>query len=135
MNLIKKGDLLRIYEKNLSKRDKTEMSVLLDYSSAGSLKRALKNGKDSYLDSEETQIVNEFFKGRGGFAEQLSIANKKSEKYDFETKETKDLLEVIKSTLPRIQGISDTEYLNKLKESLEVAISTIDTQFKINNLR
>lgn len=134
MNLIKRKALLRVYEQNLSKKDKTEISELLNYAKASSLKRYLNRLPESYLNLEETKIVFDFFSVRGGFDEQLAIANKKLQKHDLETKETEDLLEIIKSTIPRIQVISDTEYLNRLKESLEVVISTVDTQFKINNL-
>ena len=134
MNLIKRNDLLQIYEQNLAKRDKTELSELLSYAHAGSLKRYLNRLPEAYLNLGETEVVSNFFLLRGGFDEQLAIANKKLQKRHFEKKETENLLEIIKYTIPKIQGISDIEYLNKVKEVLAVAISTLENQIKINNL-
>lgn len=135
MNLIKRNDLLRVYEQNLSREDKTEISQLLNYAQASGLKSYLKRKPDAYLLEDETKVVNDFFAFRGGFQDQLVLANKKLEKHDFETKETQDLIEVIKVVITKIQGISDTDYLAKVKESLEVATTAVDTQIKINNLR
>lgn len=134
MDYIKRNELLRVYENNLSRSDKSEISQKLGYAQAGGLKSYLKRLPNSFLNLEDTTIVNNFFAVRGGFKEQLVMANKKLEKHDLENKETKDLIDIIVSIIPRIQEINDTSYLNKVKESLEVAISTVDTQFKINKL-
>lgn len=131
MDCIKRIELLNVYENNLSRGEKSEISQKLGYAQAGGLKSYLKRMPDSYLNLEYTTIVNNFFAVRGGFKEQLAIANKKLEKLD---SDSKDLIDIIVSLIPRIQEINDINYLNKVKQGLEVAISTADTQLKIIKL-
>lgn len=44
------------------------------------------------------------------------------------------MLEQIKSIIVRLQGMSDVEYLQKVKKGLVVATKTADTQIQIHNL-
>lgn len=129
MDCIKRIELLKVYENNLSRGEKSEISQKLGYAQAGGLKSYLKRMPDSYLNLEYTTIVNNFFAIRGGFKEQLAIANKKLEKHD-----DSNLIDLIVSLIPRIQEVDDINYLNKVKQGLEVAISTTDTQLKILEL-
>lgn len=132
--LIKRDDLLRVYEQNLSRDEKSSLSQLLGYAQASGLKTYLRRKPDAYLSNVKTDKVIDFFSTRRGFSDQLSIANRKLATLDFAARETEDLLAQIKSMIARLQGISDIEYLEKVKQGLTVLTATIDTQIQINNL-
>lgn len=134
MQLIKRNDLLRVYEQNLSIDEKSALKNSLGYAQASGLKAYLRRKPDAYLGDIETNKVNSFFATRGGFQSQLDTANSKLATLDFEAQETEDMLEQIKSIIIRLQGMSDIEYLQKVKQGLVVATTTADTQIQIHNL-
>lgn len=134
MQLIKRNDVLRVYEQNLSREEKSELSQLLGYSQASGLKSYLKRKPDAYLGDIDTNTVNNFFATRGGFQNQLATANSKLATLEFEAQETEDMIDQIKSIITRLQGMSDVEYLQRVKQGLIVATATVDTQIQIHSL-